>query len=1244
MKIDVYRKPYEKWFGNRMLPKDAYKVDGVYDFKIRKIFTTCCEVIDDSTDITAYLRGTANLKLFKGQVVKCRVLSVKEKHPKIELIDMMVLQRTERSLTDDKLTELLSRRDLSWNTKDFIRLLLTEERDKSFESQCHKWIQALINKRIDLQMVKMDCSDLLELSELLDLCDDSEREFYQDRLTLLIEQLSYYIQSDELIENETNPDSSETPTNFINSLFNKLKVSGFVYHPVKHFNILSSLFLRRPDLMNGRIKELLDIICQRNIESWRKEPFCSAIIKLLELYIRESDGKIDKTKDNLDLIRNNNQALALQLLLLQDSPDTSIADYRLNTARLCAVSSYLYPLHPDWLIDMAYYYLFHSDAKLVNYTMDKAPLLPHYIASLYPCEAIDTTNSFTQNKVKLQISTDGIKLFSPNSLQDPCPVFPKTLELWQGMQVFLGTKPSINLATAKPNDLTPYQRVWEEIENEMFNVGQVVTTTDNKRRKKHKIGELVRISFISQDIYNPNKYYCHIEDEIGGEGFILFSDIVAYTIPSSLRLFLAPDGSRYVFMASITDEYNGQFHFSMLKEIKENALDYYTYDEDIICSLGASPTASGIAPAVSKDGISVSIRNAIGYEGLEKNTIVSCRMLGRSNGTFHIQCEINKITTYDFDIISAFKNLIEDYAVGCVYDENIGQQEEEAILESDRVLDESYVREMIFLIDRMAQIDKDYIKMYNYLAFARTLSMMIGWESQAAYYKGRMDIITMLHYFARNSKVEEEKLEQLENVNSELFANNEILRDRFIQLQAVSFLNKPEHNAELFELTKGSQSISELASLVLAYNITKTSQMESTATDIHNRIKQQLNLNGFETGLKLYGSGQETTDTEYKTSLVFPAGSKKSKPNPEKQMEEILKVINSFMNTAGGTLYVGVNDYGLGTGVEEDLNSSVYHGDRDKYLRAIPDAMCTKWGNSLAATYIEDICFDAANTDKDVLVVKIRPHQAGVPIDDYWYVRVGSTKRKLSREEFDEYQRLNRKLPEEIDTEISTNSHVQFSEPEKPTVSGPLVISKDDEVHTSRIRKNVPAEYLDPLNYTEPIGFFKFLSGGKFRKMEEYDYDDQSLLTLAVLDNESKSYLVLGYANGHIVKVPVEELMGYQQREYSRYADSKLMFASIACDDDAIMIISKENKTHPKVVMRLDHLSSFDEGKLMDPGQLPYNEGLMSEIMAYEVIPAKYVPDFDGILDKRKTFIGYPANNVTKPMVNTLHLWGVKEI
>ena len=1164
----------------KLSPRDAYKVDGIYEFRVRKQFPTYCEVVDESTDITTYLRGTANLKLFKGQSVKCRILSIKEKHPRIELVDVSEFEQNKVNLTEEKLTDLLSKRELTWNTKDFIRLLLTDENEKSFESQCHKWIQNLINKKIDLMTVRMDCSDILELSELLDLCSDAERDYYQERLTTLIEQLGYYIKAAKLIGNQDDKNSTETPDHFINSLFNKLRISGFVYHPIKNFNILASLFLSRPELMNSRIKELLDIICQ-------------------------------------------------------------IADYRLNTARLCIISSYLYPLHPDWLVDMAYFYLFHSNAHLMNYTMDNIELIPHYIASLYPGGKIDTVNSFTQNRIKLMVSAEGIQLFSSGADSTLKPVFPKDLGLWQGLQVFLDGKTNTNLNNAKPNDITPYQKIWEEIENELFNVASAVTAPIVKTKKQHHVNEIVRISFIRQDVSNRNKYWCKIEDEIGGDGYIMVGDIVPYTITTSLRHFLAPDGSRYVFEARIINDEDGSFHFSMLKEMKEAALDYYTYDEDIICSLGGASIQGGLAPAVSKEGISVSIKNAGEFEGVGKNTIVKCRLLGRGTGTFHIQCEMIDVTSYDFDMTSAFRILMEDYSVGKI-SENISSQEEEDILESDRVLDESYVREIIFLIDRMAIIDKDYVKSYNYLAFARTLCLLIGWEAQAAYYKGRMDIITMLHYFARNSKVDEQRLEQLENVNAELFSNNIILRERFLQLQAVSFLDKPEHNDDLYEVAKNNPNLHELASLVLAYNITKTSKMESTATDIHNRIKQQLNLKGFETGLKLYGTGEETIDTEYKTSIVFPAGNSHS-ANPDKQMEEIMKVINSFLNTVGGTLYVGVNDYGLGTGVEEDLNYTLYYGDKDKYLRAIPDAMSIKWGNSLATTYIEDIYFDSSNHDKDILVVKIKPHQMGVPFDGHYYVRVGSTKRKLTKEEFAEYQKLNRKLPEQVET-TTKDAAEQSQEQDKQIVTVPLITSKEDEVHTSRIRKNVLAEYLDPDNYVEPVAFFKFLGNGKFRKLDQYDYDDQSLLTLTVLENEIKSWLILGYDNGHIAKVSVEELMEYQERDYSRFADAKLIFASFANDDDAVLTISRENKTRPKVVMRMDTVTNFEEGKLMDNGEMPFNEKLASEFLAYDIIPSKYKHQFDGILDKIKSFVGYPLNQVTKPMVNTLHLWGINEI
>ena len=64
----------------------------------------------------------------------------------------------------------------------------------------------------------------------------------------------------------------------------------------------------------------------------------------------------------------------------------------------------------------------------------------------------------------------------------------------------------------------------------------------------------------------------------------------------------------------------------MLKEMKDAALDYYTYDEDIICSVGGTSIQGGLAPAVSKEGISVSLKNASDFEGIGKNTIVKCRV------------------------------------------------------------------------------------------------------------------------------------------------------------------------------------------------------------------------------------------------------------------------------------------------------------------------------------------------------------------------------------------------------------------------------------------------------------------------------------------------------------------------------------------------------------------------------------------------------------------------------------------
>lgn len=252
-------------------PAHIYKVGDIIDFKVKQRFTNYCELIDEKTNVTSYLQGTEKLVLFKGQTVKCRVSAIGEKHPKIELINIEEFEQSKDCLTEEKLTTLLDSKELSWKTKEFVKLVLTEEHIESFESQSHRWIQSLLNKKIDLQTIRQDCSDLLELSDFLNICSHNERDFYQERLTLLIEQMGYYIKAEELITNETTGSTDNNSNQFIDNLFNKLRISGFVYHPIKNFNILSCLFFRRAELMNSRMKELLDVICDKDIQIWQKE-------------------------------------------------------------------------------------------------------------------------------------------------------------------------------------------------------------------------------------------------------------------------------------------------------------------------------------------------------------------------------------------------------------------------------------------------------------------------------------------------------------------------------------------------------------------------------------------------------------------------------------------------------------------------------------------------------------------------------------------------------------------------------------------------------------------------------------------------------------------------------------------------------------------------------------------------------------------------------------------------------------
>ena len=75
--------------------------------------------------------------------------------------------------------------------------------------------------------------------------------------------------------------------------------------------------------------------------------------------------------------------------------------------------------------------------------------------------------------------------------------------------------------------------------------------------------------------------------------------------------------------------------------------------------------------------------------------------------------------------------------------------------------------------------------------------------------------------------------------------------------------------------------------------------------------------------------GHEGVEKEFKTSAFIHA----DKNATEEQSLVLARVIASCMNTEGGTLYIGVNDKGYLTGLDQELRFA--HNDSDVYLRSV---------------------------------------------------------------------------------------------------------------------------------------------------------------------------------------------------------------------------------------------------------------------------------------------------------------------
>lgn len=1111
----------------------------------------------------AYLKNDRNYQFFKGQKLKCRIEDINRRRPVIRLLEVLsTVTQNAFSISEDHFLELIGTRD--WDYRSLAHLLLTNEIDSDFTDDSLAWLLDVLKRTplgnganpLDLlNDIRECCLYLLEDTDLLTRIGLQEQQVLDERFSILVE----------LIDNvrETcSMSSAKVRKDFVNNVLSKLKKSGHLYHPRHDFGILRVIFALQPESMTERMPEIFSVLCSRKMAYWKQDTFRREFVRLLERYIRHVDSQISQLSSADRRIDYVFKALALQLILIDRERDTDLVDIRLNHAMFYRYASYRN--HSSDLISVAFKNIC-GHLQEFNFNQANAindDLLPFHIVTLNDISDADDEMVFvyeTRNQ-RLRVKSGNISL-SLNTPGDTREVLPASLLPWNNIQVRLGKKPKTAVQAQNATSIRPYATMWGEILNTLFPTNPVSKPArEAKRKKEAGEGDDVFITIKGRSGNDPAIFDFVIDDPIfeTAEGWMhIKEDVAGYYVNASPSIFCDSFGKPYHLLARITgiNPETDRYHFRII-DILQNFNEWLDYEYDTttkICYVGDINIPGCFA--VSEDGIPVFIsRQTPGFEMLRKGDIVEVSGL-HHEGFPRLHADSFRVTSinHDFDMLAAYQRLIILYAEGKndIYEEDIENQNAE---ESDNgeiniMMETSHARELMLLIDRIATISGEHIKAYNYLAMARTMAKMLGMAEQERYYYGQMKMIEFLNEFEVNDCNDEEQLNKFYNENNEFFSNYPSLYNGFRQLEFLSYLGRPDNNAILWgaQNTETNELLRKIAKLVLSYNILTGEGLEKEADAAQQRVKSLLNLKNIHSNLKEYGKESQTK--EFKTSILFPPAS----ANPRPQMETILRVISSFLNSAeGGTLYVGVNDQGMGEGVENDLNDPRFFNDKDKYERYLLDNIRRYLG-----PYADRCCRVEweRHSERDIMIVHIGHSEYLIKFNGQVFERNNSRTLPVEIAQLSEFMQRQgldfapeshgteerKPAPRHTDADYDTEDTRSAYD---ITSNATARIASARSEYGKRIANGIDDDYTRYLMFDD--------DGRKYMMAPSFPGD--GALCLGCDDNDAEAFLVIVWEDGTITRIPLCNFFNiseWQMMDINNHL--RIVFATIAREDDLLM-------------------------------------------------------------------------------------------
>lgn len=255
--------------------------------------------------------------------------------------------------------------------------------------------------------------------------------------------------------------------------------------------------------------------------------------------------------------------------------------------------------------------------------------------------------------------------------------------------------------------------------------------------------------------------------------------------------------------------------------------------------------------------------------------------------------------------------------------------------------------------------------------------------------------------------------------------------------------------------------------------------------------------------------GDESQTVEFKTTIVYPPG-RKGEADIDKQLQNVIKELTAFMNTDGGTLYIGIHDKTKKIlGIEDEFGhlnddsldafSGSYKEDTDGYelkIRNEIDRLCPSLANSLISFSFNKL------QGRTYCIIEVKPANRPIFLDGtQLFIRQGNRIKVLKGDEitFFIWSRMTVSLKDVIDTEGLTVDSLDVN------------ALKDVLIKIINERKAIPKDLPKPKDLGEIDYWLVWYNGGTWKKVRNKSDEKNVYIQVPVYKNLNASLLVFCY-------------------------------------------------------------------------------------------------------------------------------------